>query len=279
MAFWLDDRHRWRRDQSLPTAELRPVTPITLKNAALRVELVLGIPRGQDFLIGSAGGRVQADPQSVIAADGKHYWCIAGATLRGLFRAWISRLAARQGLPVAFSRARAWAAINHQNEITGEDVGWCFLNQEPDFKPERAAQSIKCPVAQLFGSLAGHGRIHITDALAPALPTHQQTRTHVVIDPISGGAIERLLFSNPVLVDCPVDTLRFPTTILVDRPTQQEAQWLSQAIHALNQGLIRVGSSKAAGRLALAHPPCATGPFADVFNNLPLTANYIGGRP
>ena len=275
MARWLADRWHWRNGSAGSTGE--PVTGEAEPTQILRVNIVLGVPRGQDFLVGSGGGRSEAGPQRVMAADGKEYWRLPGSSLRGQFRAWVSRLAARAQTPVAFSRDRAVGDNGKPSDVSGEDLGWCFLNRDPQFSPGNAAKNIACPVAQLFGSLAARGRVHVTDSFAPVHKHHEQERTHLMIDPISGGAVERLLFSNSVLADAAGAPLRFSVSILVQRPSEQEARWLAACILALDSGLIRVGASKAAGRLALATPPAAVGPHADLFKKLEVSAKFMGG--
>ena len=53
-------------------------------------------------------------------------------------------------------------------------------------------------------------------------------------------------------------------TIVLKNPAEDEARWIAQCLRALDMGLIRVGSSKGAGRLALAEPPQAKGPFKEL---------------
>ncbi|HNC62778.1 MAG TPA: hypothetical protein PK799_14175 [Rhodocyclaceae bacterium] len=64
----------------------------------------------------------------------------------------------------------------------------------------------------------------------------------------------------------------------VENPSESEARWLASTIRAMHLGLVRIGSSKAAGRLELLEPPTAVGPHADLFRNL-LSETQNHGRP
>ena len=93
-----------------------------------------------------------------------------------------------------------------------------------------------------------------------------QRRAHVAVDRVTGGATEGFLFENDVL--CGSKRVRFRVFLRVERPTEEEARWLAASLRALDRGLIRVGSSKAGGRLALATTPAATGPYKELFTTL-----------
>lgn len=261
---YLDDHRHWRCGNLSAMSVGQPLDTAggRAESDALVVDFVLHIPRGQDFVIGSGTGRQSAlEPQTVIGPEGKTFWRIPGSALRGLFRAWVSRLAAREGLPVSLSRERFLRL--GQAGCTGEDIGWCFL-EKPQRTAGGAAQT-DCPVAALFGWLGGRGRIHITDGLAEVQLELVQKRAHVVVDNVTGGAVEGMLFQNNVVIGHADKPVRFAVRMRVDSPLEREAKWLAECLTALDRGLIRVGSSKAAGRLALAETPKARGPHAGRF--------------
>ncbi len=281
-AAWLDDDRVWQLDPSrLPEGE--PIAPATETNRSiLAIELTLGIPRGQDLLVGDGQGLAHdIEPQRVRGADGKPYWRLPGSTLRGLFRSWIARLAARAELPVADSaerhqqrQKRVWTGeLLKTDEMNGNNLGWCFL---PESQRRANGAKTECPVAALFGTLFQAGRIHISDAYAACSATdsrqtcvEEQVRRHVAVDLLTGGASEGMLFDNTVLTAMPDGkSPQFRVALRIDNPTQQEARWLARTIRALDLGLLRVGSSKSSGRLALVAAPRATGPEADQFTAL-----------
>jgi len=255
LAAWLDDHRAWCLGESLAAGT---VLPLSEGNGdALRVTVTLGIPRGQDLLVGNGQGLdYEAEPQRVTAADGKDYWCLPGSTLRGLFRAWVARLIAREGRPVADSHERHLERVRLGIPLRGDAFGTCF-------EPDDPSAHDRCPVASLFGSFHKAGRIHITSGYAPVSDDDSETqaRMHVAIDQITGGAAEHLLFDNAVLT-APV---AFKIQMRVETPTEEEARWLAETLRALDLGLLRVGSAKSSGRLSLKGPPEATGPYADVF--------------
>ena len=125
----------------------------------------------------------------------------------------------------------------------------------------------QCPVANLFGSLFQAGRIHISDAYAPCSLAadgwglaEEQVRKHVAVDRITGGAAESMLFDNTVLTAYPNgESPRFEVTMRIQEPTEEEARWLAGALRALDLGILRVGSSKSSGRMAIIAPPEAKG--------------------
>lgn len=277
-AAYLDDHRRWRNKPELVPAgdELHAAD---VAQAMLHVQFQLGIPRGQDVLVGDGQGiDYEIEPQRVTAADGKVYWRLPGASLRGLFRGWVTRLAARQNQPVADHvdrQRRIWRGelLPPTDQITGDNLGWCFLPKD-DRRHDDA--STACPVAGLFGSLFQAGRIFISDGYArcsrddlDGLPAEEQRRMHVAVDRITGGAAESMLFENTVLTayadgSSPV----FPLILRVENPSEQEARWLAKTLRALDLGLLRVGSSKSSGRLALVAAPQADGTGAEYFRAL-----------
>ncbi len=277
-AAWLDEHRAWRETPTRMPSGM-PFQAAEIKDAALVVDFKLEIPRGQDLLVGDGQGmNYEIEPQRVTAADGHVYWRLPGASLRGLFRAWVNRLAARQTQPVADHagrQQRVWRGelLPPTEELNGANLGWCFL---PKDERRHGVASTGCPVAALFGSLFQAGRIFISDAYArcsrdddAGLPTEEQRRTHVAVDRITGGAAESMLFENTVLTAYANGTSpQFKVTMRVENATEQEARWLATTLRALDLGLLRVGSSKSSGRLALAEPPQARGAWADVINNL-----------
>lgn len=264
-ADFLDHQWHWRLDPHRPPSNALPVPSSSVVANRLTINLLLQIPRGQDLLVGGGRGGAKTDePQIVADAAGREYWLLPGATLRGVLHGWISRLAAREGMNVAFSNERFLDIEDANLPIKPVDIAWGFI---PEDKRCPGAD-IPCVILSLFGSLARRGRIFISDSHCPVKPEHRQYRQHVVIDRISGGAIEGLLFANDVLISPADSRVMFPVTITIENPTADEARWLAQSIQALDLGVLRIGSSKAAGRLALAGPPQADGPHADLFRNL-----------
>lgn len=124
----------------------------------------LKIPEGEDIAIGygkDVEGNLCAQ-QYVYDANGSKYWRIPGSTMRGVIRAWMTRLAILDGM----------GSENAEKFIQG-----------------------------LFGSLEQCGRIHFTDAFCHAEDgIYEQRRSHVAIDRFSGGVVPKALFSNKVLV-------------------------------------------------------------------------------
>jgi hypothetical protein len=59
--------------------------------------------------------------------------------------------------------------------------------------------------------------------------------------------------------------------MLVKNIQEHEAKWLAQTLKALHLGLLRVGSSKAAGRLELAEQPkCQEQQYAKIFESVTI---------
>ena len=209
------------------SAKFREVK-ITEYAGNFRLKAVFRIPAGEDLLCGTSS---EAIPDSIISADGKEYWKIPGSSLRGVFKAWFSRLVARDGEKLADSAEEYLASGEHKNvEINKQDM-----------------------ITDLFGSLEKRGRIHIGDALSNRSANHntdEQKRTHVVIDRFTGGTNDGKLFFNTVLVSS--NNLTFECMISIAGPTQKELDLLKNTLQALHLGLIRVGSSKSSGRLEVA---------------------------
>ncbi len=283
-AQWLDDHRTCRKDPNAVPAGYRPLQPTgDNPTQALQITLRLGIPRGQDVLIGDGQGKsYEIEPQRVVSADGKPCWRLPGASLRGLFRGWVTRLAAREGKLVADHAERQTCqngSLPDHEKLNGNNLGWGFV---PD--AERKARKVPdCPVLGLFGSLYRAGRIHISDAYAACssaqedeLPAEEQLRMHVAVDRITGGAAESMLFNNTVLTAYPGGKSPvFEVIMRIQKPTPDDARWLAKTLRALDLGILRVGSSKSCGRLALVAAPTVSGPASVIepFNGLKATNN------
>ncbi|MDR1271235.1 MAG: RAMP superfamily CRISPR-associated protein [Planctomycetaceae bacterium] len=255
-AEYLNDFYTWRQDGTISDANSEKLTPQNDSDTNnLTVEFTLQIPRGQDLLIAEGNDML---PHKVTAADSNDYYLLPGSTLHGLFRSWVTRLAARENKSVSDSVENY---ENKQRNIKGSEIGWMF-NEKLDVNEINT----KYPVENLFGSLHQSGRIHFTDALCPVNQAEIQHRKHVALDAISGGAIEHLLFDNDVLISG-----QFQVTMLVKNIQEHEAKWLAQTLKALHLGLLRVGSSKAAGRLELAEQPkCQEQQYAKIFESVTI---------
>jgi CRISPR/Cas system CSM-associated protein Csm3 (group 7 of RAMP superfamily) len=267
-AEFLDERFAVRLGRLPETGQ--PVDSPSDVSDMLSVQFALSVPRGQDLLIGDGQALdYEIQPQRVQSASGEGFWRLPGSALRGVLRSWVTRLAARDGATVADSCDR-WKA---SGPWTGDEAGWGGVSEESqteiveamELDSESLGSRVECPVMRLFGSLFSAGRVHVSDALAPIKAGLEQERAHLAIDSITGGATESFLFFNSVLCNGPEKKLQFEVTMTIESPTVQEATWLAASLRALDQGIVRVGSSKAGGRLALASAPTAFGPFADRF--------------
>ena len=117
----------------------------------LTVQFELKIPRGQDILI--ADGDMA--PQRVRNREGKLCWRIPGSTLRGLFRSWITRLAAREGKDVMDTHAKYREFIQSGTPYDGDSLAWLFVRKlERKNKKEELRRDMpaKYPVQYLFGT-------------------------------------------------------------------------------------------------------------------------------
>lgn len=279
-AAWLDASWQWRKSPDAKLSSGESVTLATLDNPEriLRVKARLVVPRGQDICIGSGqGGQYDIEPQRVLSADGQLRWRLPGSSLRGVFRAWINRLAARD----SGTDSPVDTVDRFQREIESNanpaDAGWLYHSKEIRTENQRkldngdALETVAtCPVARLFGSLYGAGRIHISDAIS-SQPAQESTdeadlqhRRHVAVDRVTGGANEGFLFDHGALQA----GTTFDFEMRVETPSDQEARWLAETLRALHMGLIRVGSSKSSGRLALQKGPSACGKGAEHFESV-----------
>jgi len=243
------------------------IPELSIPETGLHISLEFNIPDGQDILVGQGGSETrQTEPALTIGYDGKPYWEIPGSAFHGLLRQWVTRLAARDGYPVADTTER-YAPLT---ETDGDLIGWCF-------DPGNSKAHEKCAVTRLFGSLYKAGRVHCTGAFALAGEvskeevtqyTGVQERTHVAIDPISGGAVNHMLFKTAVLTSEYKGT--FKTDWYIETPTEEEVRWIGRTIAAIDMGLVRIGSSKASGRLKLTKLPDARCMHAEVITGMEL---------
>ncbi len=228
----------------------------------LSIEVDLVIPDGQDLLIADAHGIMQ--PQDVVAVDGKEYWRLPGASVRGVMKAFITNLASKQGEKVAYS-------LEQLKKIDEDDVsanqGWLFQKPAEGGKREPSLHN-EYPVASLFGSLHAAGRLHISDSYVPvSLTNGNQKRAHVAVDSITGGAIEGMLFTNNVLTSEICVSSTFTTRILIKNPEPKDVEWIVSALKAVDSGFLRLGSSKASGRLKISKIPEVRGKLCEKFED------------
>lgn len=278
LGLWYDDRLAVTSGQTpspgVPPQELG-VVALSSKRARTTLDVKLGIPRGQDFVVADGrGDDADVEPQVVEDAQGNLLFRLPGSTLRGAFRSWTHHAAAREALADETPPLQAVAdSRTHYNPLQppkGNDLGWCF---DPPEESPRAARKVPggigrhCPVADLFGSLHREGRIQITDGYAKDGSFHLQRRAHVAIDPITGSAAERLYFDNDVLCDPEVSRPEgrslFPVHMEIRDSKPRDIRWLAVCLSALHRGLIRIGSSRAAGRLEVATAIVVRGHLAD----------------
>lgn len=274
LAAWLDES--WRQRDLGGEQDAVDGMPFegTPPEQVLVVDFTLAVPRGQDLCIGEGTGcDHEIEPQRVHCADGTLRWRLPGSSLRGVMRTWVTRLAARDGRSVADSAQRY---LDRGRPATGDELGWGFDDERTRLKkldalaqtPESLDTLVPCPLMRLFGSLYSASRIHVADALSRAARDVRsgrdvQTRRHVAVDRITGGASEGFLFDHQALLEGVFDV-----RLTVQAPSADEARWLAQTLRAIDYGLIRLGSSKSAGRLALAGPVRATGPQHQAFTAL-----------
>lgn len=256
-AAWLDDHRNWRLGK--PLSEGRKVEPESAGRDVLVVDFTLRIPRGQDCLIGDGAGFDSAvKAQEVPAVDGKTYWRLPGSSLRGVMRNWVTRLAVRSGATVADSLV-CYRSFDDEKEY-GRSLPWAHQTDR-SHKTET-----DCVISKLFGWLNQAGRIHIADSLSPKNEAAMQVRAHVAVDRVTGGACEGFFFQTPTLIGEEKVGPAFPVRMIIRDPEEREAQWLADTLKAIHIGVLRIGSSKAGGRLALSATPEARGKFHEKFH-------------
>lgn len=234
MAQWLNVRYEDRKG-NFSFCKSKTLD-ISASSNALTLDVQMQIPRGEDLVIGygTSINNLQSEPQFTVKTDGKRYWRIPGSAFRGVFRSWMSRLAAREGKLTADTHER-W--VNNK-KMTGELLGNAFGEKND-------------PIMDLFGTLFKRGRIHFSDAYSEKIAEEKDTqlRMHVAVDRFSGGANDGGLFGNKVLVG----GLKFNMRVSVESPSADEKKWLLQTFKAMNLGVISFGSSKASGLLEVAN--------------------------
>ena len=209
------------------------------------VQVLLGIPAGQDVLFAEGNDMF---PISTTVA-GQERWKIPGSTFRGIFRSWMSRLAARDGEQLV-DNAERYQERGDKKDVEDEDRN-------------DAIQS-------LFGTLQHKGRIHFTDAFSSVKCNnvlHIQKRRHVVIDRFTGGTNDGKLFENGVLVN-PDGDMKFTLEVSICNASEKEVRWLEKTFTAMQLGILRFGSSKAAGRLEVCSQKIISNPNHFSFNIL-----------
>ena len=222
-AAWLDLLYAEKKEVATRVALQQ-----TENSDCFSVDLKFGLAEGQDLLCAEGNDMT---PVSSRKGDGQLYWMIPGSTFRGIFKAWMSRLAAREGIQLSDSV---------------ENYLKCGDKKDVQATPDDE-------IHDLFGTCECRGRIHFTDAYSeqPVIwGTDIQYRTHVVIDRFTGGTNDGKFFSCKVLID-PTGKLAFSMQISIEKPSESELRWLAQTLRALDLGLIRIGSSKASGCLKI----------------------------
>jgi CRISPR/Cas system CSM-associated protein Csm3 (group 7 of RAMP superfamily) len=263
-AEYLEAHLAWRRGESLPGLKDRPVGTPRSAPDALEFCITCEVSRGQDILVADGQAEdVQMEPQRVLCQDGNYFWRIPGSSVRGLFKQWMTRLAARAGYSVGDNAARY-----ERDAYTGVNVGWAIANTDE----RKEGSEPNCPIGSLFGTLGMPGRIKFTDAYIRCSHaehsrcTESQMRTHVAVDRVTGGAAEGMLFSNRVLTS---EASPFLLSISIQRPRDHEVQWLAQTLVALHIGLLRLGSSKSSGRITVKNwSSRADGPLVSRFKTI-----------
>lgn len=249
-AAFMDAEYEERKNGVKPAGDKVEISEV---EDLLTLSLVLGIPRGEDLLIGD-GQEVDytLKPQSLAFVDGTRCWRIPGSSLRGVFRGWMTRLAVRSGAKVRDSVERWDEQYDDHSPMKYKPdlAGWGFVNEEERERYQESPELLEDPILDLFGSMYKRGRIHITDSFSMPVNEKQdvQDRTHVAVDRFSGGANEGALFKNQVLTS---QRLGFPVTIIIKKPMGQEVEWLVKTLRALHLGILSVGASKSCGRLEI----------------------------
>lgn len=266
----LDAHRAWRMGETVPCdVPLSECSKGPSKPTQFAIDVVLEIPRGEDILIGAGSGEdVGMGPQRVQRKGGDWCWRLPGSSLRGLFRAWMHRLATRERIKVArdtkspptdlpsFDTVEAFEELEQGKQgegYYGEHLAWCG---QPTSAREHFVVPAAWTIVSLFGSGFGRGRIKISDGYAPCSAseiqecTEAQRRVHVAVDRVTGGAAEGYLFDNRVLIPLS-EALRFQVRIQITDAKEFETRWLAQTLIALHTGLLRVGSSKASGRMRI----------------------------
>lgn len=227
LSLWLDIRSGAALDGGEAMA-LTDVPSACTFERDLDVTVEFRVPPGQDLLCGGGqAGDLALDVQCVVDAAGRNWFRLPGSSLRGVMRAWCARLAAREGKPVAYSHP-----VGCEYRMSGE--------QAAKITPR------ECVVTSLFGSGNHAGRVHVGDALVSCERATRVERAHVSIDRAWATSREGMLFQNGLLTSAHDP---FTVRIRVRDAAEDEAIWIARTLYAINIGLVRIGSSKAAGRL------------------------------
>jgi CRISPR/Cas system CSM-associated protein Csm3 (group 7 of RAMP superfamily) len=258
-AAWLDSVYQLRKEGPSLKGSVLETAKTTDR---LRLDIVLGTPRGEDIVVGDQHGLdYDLEPQTAIFTDGTTHFRIPGSSLRGVFRAWMTRLAAREGCEISDS----YTNFDQSKDYKPDSRAWGFVHEERRTEYQKDPKKLNDPILSLFGSMYSRGRIHISDAYSSEIGEGDvSVRKHVAVDRFYGGAKEGALFTNSVLAMPRHD---FPVSITVASPTKQEARWLSKTLRAMHMGLLAFGSSKASGRLAIKRL-CVAGPQSHMFEAL-----------
>jgi len=257
-AAFLDDHRKWRGASNVFPSGKEQLPKSKRVEDRLRLRLRLEIPRGQDLLVGDGRGtNFTLEPQIVRNAQGKRLGRLPGSSLRGAWKAWMTRLAAMEQDQGNYQIADSW---DRGPDATGEDLGFA-LSDQGNRKPleddeDYFDRNISCPIISLFGSCFKKRRIDIFDSLSECgvgnevvSPYRSQSRMHVAVDRITGGAAESMLFDNAVLTSEDVD--HFDVLIWIQSPELREVEWFKKTLLAMHDGLVRIGSSKSSGRLSI----------------------------
>lgn len=256
---FLNEDYQFRKGSAGITPEVG-FAELPVDKDDLNLTVNLTIPRGQDVLIGdSVALDYDIQMQRTKAADGRTYWRLPGSAFKGVFRSWVNRLATLEGLYVADNLDD----YENNGPFSSDDLAWARPDNEDERKQcQEDPSKVVCKVAGLFGSLYSKSRTHFRDILIAEGDAVSDSRMHVALDAISGGAHEGALFSNNVLAG---NSKELILKILVREPEEQEVNWLKKTLVAIDSGIIRIGSSKAAGRLGI-ESVNASGPFNETFN-------------
>ena len=261
-AAFLDESREIRQGKKLaPPGSAIDITGGT--GGSLEIVVNLEVPRGQDFVVGDTTSLDhEIEPQKVQDAEGKVRYRIPGSSFKGIFRAWYSRLAHKAGEPIADSPSALAMEKIKGKELRGGNLAWGLRSVEErktvlealEKDPRELKTQVPCPVQRLFGSAFSRGRIRFSDILFDQ-PSSPAARMHVAVDRITGGATDGMLFSNTV-ISSPAS---FKLHITIESPEKAEVERIAKTLLALHLGILRVGSSKAAGRLAVKGRPALSG--------------------
>lgn len=245
---WLNEQALLARGEVPTTGEV--VSTTQSNSSDLTIEVAFAIPRGQDFVIGDGHDIDHSiEPQRCIDAKGSEVLRLPGSSLRGIFRAWCSRLAAKDKLSVIDNSGAAQRRAAQGEELRGEWLGWGGKSGDERKQWQDDPTKVTCPIMQLFGSLYSKGRIHFTDATVTLDNKCLSSRHHVSIDRFTGGASDGFLFTTQVVTAAA--NKPFVTTVTLKSPSDKEVEWIGKTLRAIDMGILRVGSSKAAGRLGV----------------------------